>query len=473
MCVEPTLSLSEVLADANLGHLCEHFSGQTLESCAAQLASDGRPAFIKHIKNLGVEKLGDRQKVATVIGKAAKAAGSAGPPATTAARNQAWLSMGIAKEFNAEAFDTRAFANTLAPLKPLGGSPLMPGEPPDVCKHEARVRLIALYGTGYDAAAFAEWAHAAPDWLEMRVLELPGHGTREHEGLWSLAASCAADETLSNKELHAKLVAERDAFIRARVDELLPLILPPGDTRDDTPDGTPSPSDAPAYALYGFSSGALFAYLIVLELARRRAPLPFRLVVCGRAAPHIVWAPATVRLMRCGDAAEMDHWLYRGLAVPMAQPSKEGEEVDFASDTIRQKHAFWRAPLLTSALCAGIMDSASNGPFACDLEAILPTDGSAGELAHAATPPRLPVPLVVLSSTADKVWSFPLTQRWHDVAASENDYKFLSVGKLSHFSLMTSSAVIQSCTLELAQAAAAAAANEYEKSRALEPKAIY
>ena len=55
------MSLAEALASANLAHLGEPLSSETLESLLEFLAEHGRTAFLKHIKGAGVEKLSDRQ----------------------------------------------------------------------------------------------------------------------------------------------------------------------------------------------------------------------------------------------------------------------------------------------------------------------------------------------------------------------------------------------------------------------------
>ena len=76
---------------------------------------------------------------------------------------------------------------------------------------------------------------------------------REHRGLTAFATRprarryrCEEDKAKSDDELTAKVVRERDLLISSLADQLTPLL----------------DADAP-YALYGFSSGALFIYLLV------------------------------------------------------------------------------------------------------------------------------------------------------------------------------------------------------------------
>lgn len=184
--------LSEVLADADLSHLCSMLSSETLESCSSRLAADGRPAFLTHVKKLGVAKLSDRQKLATVIGKASKGDGSG---SSLKESGNGWYSMDLSKEFVVDDFSGSTFCDRLSCLSEVGESPLLPGESTrtDVRKPSARVRLIALYGSGYDANAFDEWQKKSPQWLEYvnRTIALHAengpHGSQD-KGLCKLNA---------------------------------------------------------------------------------------------------------------------------------------------------------------------------------------------------------------------------------------------------------------------------------------------
>lgn len=193
------MSLCELLAEASLGHCAEAMSSETLESCASRIAQ-GRPAFLKHIKEIGIEKLSDRQKIATLIAKAAKSGGVAPAPAK---QKRALENLDLARELIQYIHDLSdgECSRKLEPLKPLGATPPMRGEPAAegsasvalASRPEARVRLVAIYGSGCTAESFDAWRASAPTWLELRVLELQGIGTRESEGLWSLG--CARVET--------------------------------------------------------------------------------------------------------------------------------------------------------------------------------------------------------------------------------------------------------------------------------------
>ena len=65
-------ALRELLQGCELLHLQEPLATESLEACAAKLATGGRTVLIKHFKDVGVDKLADRQKLATAVAKAAK-----------------------------------------------------------------------------------------------------------------------------------------------------------------------------------------------------------------------------------------------------------------------------------------------------------------------------------------------------------------------------------------------------------------
>ena len=65
-------SLLDLLTACNLSHLRAPLQASTLASLIASL-DDGRPALLKHLKDLEVAKLTDRQRLATELAKALKA----------------------------------------------------------------------------------------------------------------------------------------------------------------------------------------------------------------------------------------------------------------------------------------------------------------------------------------------------------------------------------------------------------------
>lgn len=191
---------------------------------------------------------------------------------------------------------------TMHELPQLGASPLLLGEaaadsstrtaagvPTPTQRHAkdgswtkptAVLRLVVMYGMGGFSISMREWWREAPPWLEVRCLEVPGHGFLSEQPLPLMAGSPTEMQPDPPTEL-AHIATARDKLIRAFVDELEPL-LRGGKT-----------------ALFGFSNGAMVAYLITVELQRRRVAaaastslaatpveLPLHLFVAGRAAAH-------------------------------------------------------------------------------------------------------------------------------------------------------------------------------------------
>lgn len=221
-------SLPDVLASSSLSHLADALAGHSLEDCARALEQSGRPAYLKTLKEIGIEKLSDRQKLATAIGKAAKGLDLVKAPAS-AVRNRGLTDIQLAKECAVDSWTSKEFIGKLEVLAPLGESGPLPGEAADAAatyRPTGRIRLIVLYGSGHKASDLDEWRARAPKWLELRVLELPGHGSRIDQGLWSIGNPCPDDSTLNEEELYAKIRAERDAFIETLADELQPLLQP-------------------------------------------------------------------------------------------------------------------------------------------------------------------------------------------------------------------------------------------------------
>jgi len=127
-----------------------------------------------------------------------------------------------------------------AKLPPLRTrEPSMPGEAKGasrkcfVPRPEARVRLFVLYGVADVSMSTEAWIRAAPDWLEVRLVDLPGHGFRSNEPL----PECARGEAASLDM--AAIHAQRAALVNQITAEI-----------------ASAAGDAP-FALYGFSFGAL------------------------------------------------------------------------------------------------------------------------------------------------------------------------------------------------------------------------
>ncbi|WP_394828823.1 thioesterase II family protein [Pendulispora albinea] len=111
--------------------------------------------------------------------------------------------------------------------------------------------LVCVPHAGGGASSFHPWQRHLPARVELRVVQLPGREERWRE------------------PLVRRLEPACDALAHAIEAEI----------------------DGP-YAIFGHSMGALVAYELVRTLRRRAQPLPMRLFVSARAAPH---APIVTR----------------------------------------------------------------------------------------------------------------------------------------------------------------------------------
>jgi surfactin synthase thioesterase subunit len=382
--------------------------------------------MLAKLKELGLG-LKERQALANGVAKVAK---RASPRSTTVLKAAPLLDVSLAKDCSANLnVHTPVVKAEIDTLPRLGDSPLLPGESAaaGTRRPDARVRLICLYGAAEEAKAFDEWRREAPAWLELRAVELPGHGSREAEGVWSIgrqrersrgaAPAAGADPALA---LADECHEERAQLVRALTEEIAPLL------------------DGPRVAIYGFSSGAILAYLVLIELEARRAPrLPFRFFVCGRGAPHCIhWDGADADRLRYADDKEVLDRFHNMLGVPL-----EKEAAAFA-----RQAALWRAAILPSSLHVGEprLPAAPPPPFP-----IRPDRLEAVE--HATGAPKVSAcPIVVLWSNMDKVWVPPLPMRWADVAAC--GFRDVEVAGVAHFRLMCDKAVRAAVSVEIAAA---------------------
>ena len=384
-------------------------------------------------------QLGDRQALATAIAKAARGVEVTVTQQKSFPLRDADLGRDIGKDLGELAVHAPAITNELEKLPPLGSSKMLPGEGPECIRPEARVRLIAFGGAIDTAVSFAEWARAAPAWLELRAVELQGHGTRAAEGVWPLGQrDTTADAGEEEDEAAAALFDDVTAARAAAVTSLVDLI---------------EPLCSGAFALYGFSSGAMLAYLITLELQRRAAAaaaeaanrLPFRLIVCGRGAPHCVHTAAAFwQTLRRGSDDEVLALLNQKIGVPL-----ESEP-----EAIRHKAALWRASIVPAMVHVGTspkVGSKVDFPLAAD-------EASAAEANVYATgaPPVTACPMLAIGSNGDKVWRWDTPRRWADVAGYAG-FRLDAVDGVAHFKLMASKPVVDTvarelCGAELAQA---------------------
>jgi len=108
------------------------------------------------------------------------------------------------------------------------------------------VRLVGMPHPGGGASAYAWWADALPQWVEVAAVQLPGREDRIGEPPFQ----------------------ESPALVRSVADALQPFV------------------DRP-FALFGHSAGALLAFETARELHRIAGVRPVALLVSGEAAPHL------------------------------------------------------------------------------------------------------------------------------------------------------------------------------------------
>ncbi|GGK78172.1 thioesterase [Sphaerisporangium melleum] len=108
------------------------------------------------------------------------------------------------------------------------------------------VQLVCLHYAGGGASAFQPWVGRIPDWVDLRLVQLPGRENRFREPPYRTMRP----------------------LVQALADELTPVLCPP-------------------YLLFGHSMGARVSFALTHELEARGLPLPELLVVSGTPAPSV------------------------------------------------------------------------------------------------------------------------------------------------------------------------------------------
>ena len=330
----------------------------------------------------------------------ASAAGSSTAAAASSLLPEAALPGG--GDYDSGAFD----ALVRSALPAVGRGHLLPGEARAQQQHkgavsvhrpEARVRLIAINGIADLSAKLKPLADDAPSWLEVRILDLPGHGYRTAGGVSTEGLPpCAMQHggAPSAAVDLATLVASLAADVR-------PLLLAPSSSRADGE--ARSTAAAVPYALFGFSFGGLVMYHLAQTLASQGLPPPLMLAIVARPAPHAVLVPPahTAWLRTCTDTALVEFCANKmGLPAPMALPVN--------SPILRRIAALYRFGLRLNAVHVGEVDPTTAK------RARLMYDGGTPEYASGA--PRAPCPILAFSSHADPHAPPATVARWSDVA---------------------------------------------------------
>lgn len=265
-------------------------------------------------------------------------------------------------------------------------------------KPNARVRLFCFYGAADASISLQKWITSAPDWLEIRVVELPGHGYLT-EGLPSCSFQCS--DPLTNSELEE----QRSEWIRSFADQIEPILLNKN-------------QQAISYAFYGFSLGAILAYLLCLELEKRGStPPPLALFSCGRGAPHAILHTNLLQqnLQRWSGDRILD-FMESKLGIPTSLISPSRKE---------RMSALFRCGMLFSGLYVGENWDDSKHDLWDDVNAPIP---------HATNPPVLNCPVISLSGSLDVVWPSKLVEKWSE--STLHRFQHFSLDGISHLRLM-------------------------------------
>lgn len=355
-------------------------------------------------------------------------------------------------------FDSPSFLSALAPmLRPLRGASqaLLPGEqiafskptrnaqrpPADVRRPNARVRLFAVSGIADFGARLQGLVDSAPQWLEVRLMDLPGHGQRANnittDGLPPCAFRQSEDAQRPNaggESAKAYVLQQLTDLVEQLVDEMWPLLLNGEASRLDTTAGGGGSSGFVPYALLGFSFGAMLAYRIERALRKRGAPAPLLLVAVGRPAPHCMILPSPLidHLRRCDDQEVMNFVQDK---LQLTVPSKAVGVTVFARSA-----ALFRLGLLLNGAHAGLIDPQTSASATCIYDGLPP--------AHASEAPKTGCSVLALGGSFDVTARELLVKRWHEV--SGGSFHHATVPGLGHLELRDSVSIYHAVYAQIA-----------------------
>ena len=273
-------------------------------------------------------------------------------------------------------------------------------------KPDARVRLFCFYGVADSAVSMRKWVAAAPQWLEARVVELPGHGFLT-DGLPS--CSKRVSEPLSMREIEE----QRHEFVKSLADQVEPLLV--NESGQHIP-----------YSFYGFSLGALNAYLLCQELQKRKIPPPLVLFACGRGAPlAIPYCTELQQDMQLWDEEQMLDYVETRLGLMTSNIQDNRRE---------RMSSLFRCGMLFSCIYAGDEPACSETQDLGGSADIL-WDENDMPVPFANNAPVLNCSVVSITGSLDTTWPPRLVERWRDVCgATYRHYCF----SLAHAQLMNS-----------------------------------
>lgn len=273
-------------------------------------------------------------------------------------------------------------------------------------KPDAQVRLFCFYGVADSAVSMRKWVTTAPPWLETRVVELPGHGYLT-DGLPSCSNQVSAPLSVR------KIAEQRHDFVKSLADQVEPLLI------NESGQCVP-------YSFYGFSLGALNAYLLCQELKKRRLPPPVALFACGRGAPHAIpYCTELQRNMQLWDDEQMLEYVETKLGL-LTSNIQENRRKRMAS--------LFRCGMLFSCIHAG-EESISNESQDLGGSVDILWDEDDKPVPFADDAPILNCSVVSITGSQDTTWPPKLVERWCDVSGASHRHYCLDQ---AHTQLMNS-----------------------------------
>ena len=340
-----------------------------------------------------------------------------------------------AEELETE-YATKHFATWVqAMLPPLGWGVAMPWETAHGLlvprKPHAVLRLLTIGGISDTAFACFKLIERAPAWLEVRPIELPGHGYRDvapdasgveevvmgrgAPDAEALRAALDADGSTSDDDgggsgksfpaIAALLRESRLRLVEQLVDEIVPVI----------DDAARSP-----YALFGFSMGSMIAYLMVREIERRGLRLPIQMLACGRGAPHD--AVLSVPKMVAG------HFLAASDDAFIQEMSQGAVDIKATTANYEQRKARvaarWRLGGAFASMCEAGEPIEEPGRVYSDNPR-----GWPHRMARPSAEP-LPCPLATIWSDGDELWGRESLLAWGELVEPPNEMRVVQLGPL-------------------------------------------
>lgn len=291
-----------------------------------------------------------------------------------------------------------------------------------------RIRLFCFYGVADSSTSMRTWTQSTtttvPSWIDVRIVELPGHGylAKDQEFLPCASRRESSLQPVSNKELNKQF----SKWISWVADDMEPLI------QDSTP-----------FSMYGFSFGALLAYHVCLELERRGHPPPLVFVASGRGAPH-----AAIH----SDKLQQDLQTWQDDQV-LGFLSSIGFDTTSIPEKRRARAAkLYRCGMILSGLYVGKVKSSVNVTGNLWDQHHSNNDTTAttfSSVPHADGYPLLNCPVVSVTGSLDTIWPPSLVERWSDMTLKE--YHHVCFEGISHEKLMNAQETKQFVFKKIAQ----------------------